>query len=679
VRRLFFFLALVFFGTNLAARTLALQAAGGAWMVFVAAVAVAVAVSVARPTLLPPALALFGGSFFLYGFHPYGLQSQAFELLVTALALVLLLREARAPRPAPKAARAWLGRLWLLYGVLASSSLLLLPPTVLSHRVFLEGGDLFRAILGSFPKDPLYPIAGVNRLGLFVLFAVLMSRHSEARHLYRMLFRGIAWAAVFAVILGLLDFVGLLSLARYNLSHLFYGGQYRRLQSTFGNPSWYACFVSCALPLVLLEFWEARRPYRLVLAAFFPLCALSLLLAAARAAWLACAFALIVLAVLATLARRGPAPLPPLGRPAWLSLGATVAVIALAALTAYGPLAAGKRSGASTGAPRRLEGLAREMRIRGLGVRSPRAVAIVYALELARQSPFFGLGYETFNLHLRSQLAVPSSGVAQVVNTAIKADASDTFFDDAHNTYLQIVVGTGALGLALWLAVGAVGLLLVGLELKREGTPLAACVFLAMIVFHFYGLFQGMQYVVVTWFVFHLAVGYAMTVDVGPLAPRLQRPLRGVCLLSGALVLISLLHYRADQGFRDIKQRYELSAYLPDEAAEFEGFYRPESGPGGQFRWMPRRGIINVTRAAPFRLVIACEHPDLNREPVVLSFRFDGQEAGSIVFRHPEAVERRFAFAGPGTLRLRVSRTFRPTGGGDRRELGVRVSAIRWE
>jgi hypothetical protein len=92
---------------------------------------------------------------------------------------------------------------------------------------------------------------------------------------------------------------------------------------------------------------------------------------------------------------------------------------------------------------------------------------------------------------------------------------------------------------------------------------------------------------------------------------------------------------------------------------------------------MARRGIVNLPRPGPFTLRFTCGHSDAEREPVVLSLRFEGRDAGEVVFRRPEAVERRFAFGSPGALRLEVSRTFRPAD--DRRELGLAVSAIRWE
>ena len=190
---------------------------------------------------------------------------------------------------------------------------------MIEHRLFLEGSDFARAILGAFPKDPLYPIASVNRLWLFLLFASLLSSRPDARALYRSLFRGIAGAALIAVVLGLLDFLGVFSLARYNLSHLFYGAQYRRLQSTFGNPSWFAAFVSLALPFVLLELWEARRLARVAIACLLPLCAASLFLSGARASWLAGLVVIASLAGLVLLSRRHDRPLPSPGPVVWLA------------------------------------------------------------------------------------------------------------------------------------------------------------------------------------------------------------------------------------------------------------------------------------------------------------------------------------------------------------------------
>jgi hypothetical protein len=189
-----------------------------------------------------------------------------------------------------------------------------------------------------------------------------------------------------------------------------------------------------------------------------------------------------------------------------------------------------------------------------------------------------------------------------------------------------------------------------------------------------------MAYIPVIFFLFHVEISHAMTLDPGPLPAWLPRARRLTLVLLAGLVLASLPGYVADRGYASLKRAFSLGAYLPDEAAAFEGFYRPETGPQGEFRWMARRGIVNIRRAAPFRLSFACEHPDLEHEPVVVSFRFEDRDVGSVVFRRPGTVEKRFDLGETGALRLSVSRTFQPGGASsDRRELGVGVSAIRWE
>jgi O-antigen ligase len=662
----------------LALRTATLRDAGPAWLApGVGLIATALAGAL-RPSLLGPALGMFGASFLLYGFHSYRPQNQVFEIGVVAFAIALL-ATGWTRRAAPRFARTWLLRLWLAYGLLAAASLLLLPAAVLRERAFVEGAGLFRAVLDAYPKDPLYPVTGVLRLVQFCLFAWLLARHENGRELCRSLFRGIAAAALLASVLGLLDFFGVVSLAKYNLSHLFFGGQYRRLQSTFGNPSWFACFVACALPFVWLELCEAGRRVRAVVAASIPACALALFFSGARAAWLACAVLLTTLAGLYLGAHRRERPFPSLGWPVRVSLTVTLAGLVAAACWVYvWPSATPEpATPGSQGAQGRLPGLAEEMRLRGLGISSPRSVAARYALALAREAPVYGLGYETFNLHLRAQLAVPSSRVAQVTNAAALIDRTDTYFDDTHDTYLQILVGLGAVGLILWLALAVASLALVAAAYRHAVAVEAAAVLAAMIVFHVYGAFQGMQYVPVIWFLFHLCVAYAMTLEVVP-PPALLRASRVAFPVLVLLLACSPAVYVANRGWRSFRARHELATYLPDEAAEFVGFYRAEKGPAGEFRWMARRGIVHVFRTAPFGLVLTCDQPGLDREPVVVSIRFQGRDLGAVVFRHPGAIEKRFGAIGPGSLRLEVSRTFRP-GGADARDLGVAVSAIRWE
>jgi O-Antigen ligase len=668
-----FAFALLLLVANMAARLLALSDAGPLSGAIALAIVGAGVACLVRPSWLGAGLTTLGVSCFLCGFHSYGTRSQLFELAVTVLASIQVLRLLRGPRPPQPAGMAASLPFAVLYAAAATLSLVLLPVRVLEHRLFVEGPDIARALLGAFPKDPLYPIASVDRLWLFLAFVASLAMLPGARGLYRQLVRGVAWGALAAVALGLLDFAGFLPLARYNQSHLFFGADYRRLQSTFGNPSWFACFVACALPFVLLEWNEARRGPRLLLAVLIPLVPVSLFLSGSRASWLVACLLLAGIVLVRLAARRSGRPLASLSRLDHGVLAASLLAFALLAAGTYGR----SDSAANGGHPERLEGLSRELRLRGLGLQSPRRVAAEYALRLAQERPLLGLGYESFNMHLRAQLALPASPVARVVNTAVGADPTETMFDDSHNTYLQVLTGTGALGLVLWLALAGMALAVGMLVFLRSPGPVAAAVVLGMLAFHVYGLFQGMAYLPATFFLFFVALGHAMALASEPLPDGLVRASRAAALALGALVVLSIPLQLLDRGYRSLKRSLAVERYLPDEIDVFEGFYPPEAGPAGAFRWSRRRAIVNVERAAPFRLAFTCGHPDLEREPVIVSLQLEGGTEDRLVCR-PGPQELRFDPAAPGALRLRVSRTFRP-GASDRRELGVAVSEIRWE
>ena len=279
-------------------------------------------------------------------------------------------------------------------------------------------------------------------------------------------------------------------------------------------------------------------------------------------------------------------------------------------------------------------------------------------------------------MHLRAQLDIPASAVARVVNTAVahgrRASRSST---TATTRTCRSWPGPAPLGLGLWLALAAAGL--AGRGAARSGAtssprPSRSCS--VCVLFHFYGLFQGMAYIPVDLLPLRgPEPATRSTLDPRPLpaGPRGRR--RASLLALGALVLVSAVGYARGPRLREPQAALRASpAYLPDEAAEFEGFYRPETGPAGEFRWMARRGDRQrlARRAVP--PVVHLRPPRRSSaSPVVLSLRFEGRDAGTVVFRRPGTVEQRFDFGAPGALRLSVSRTFRPGGEADRRELGV--------
>ena len=105
-----------------------------------------------------------------------------------------------------------------------------------------------------------------------------------------------------------------------------------------------------------------------------------------------------------------------------------------------------------------------------------------------------------------------------------------------------------------------------------------AAVVLGMLVFHFYGLFQGMAYLQVIFFLFHVELGYAMALGFEPIPKAVARANRGALMALGALVIFSIPLQLGDRGYRSLKRTLAVERYLPDEATVFEGFYRTKAG-----------------------------------------------------------------------------------------------------
>ncbi|HSB61890.1 MAG TPA: O-antigen ligase family protein [Vicinamibacteria bacterium] len=560
MRRLALLALLVFLLANLAFRALTLHQLGHPWADLLAASGLLVALScVARPRLLAPVLGLFGATFFLYGFHSYRVQSLVFEYGLSCLALSALLVEAR--RRGRRGEADWVGRFLGLYLALSLLSLLLLPPSLVRHGLLLRGPSFFADVLTAFPSDPLYPLAGVNRLALFVVFARQLARLDEGRALYRLLFRGIAVGAVACVILGLMDFANLVSPGAYNMTHTLHGFRVPRLQSTFANPTWYACFVTCVAPLVALEYVEGTRRIRALLLLFVPLYAASLFLAATRASWLV---ALLLSALFFVGVRGGtdPAFHPP--RRVLAAVGAaTLLVVSALAFATFSP--AGGSAAPSTSIRGRLEGLAQEIKFRGV-LWSPRVTAFAYAWEIARESPAFGSGYEAFNLHLRSLGRLDESRVANIEST--------TYFDDAHNTYLQTVVSTGIAGLALWLVLAAVTLATVWSDYRRTRSAASLMVLLLLASFHLHGFFLGMQYIPVIWVLFFLGAGYAEAIAREGHPTGREAAFRPAFRALLAVVAAAAVFYASHRGFGHIRANHGLAAYPPPRERRLRGLLR---------------------------------------------------------------------------------------------------------
>ena len=140
---------------------------------------------------------LFGASFFLYGFHSYRPQSQAFELLVTALALVLLLRLARGPGAVPRRRGGSSSRSSPSTRSRRRSRCCSCLPRVLEHRALPRGRRLLRGPCWA-PSRRTRSTRSRRSTGCGCSCSSprCCRAQPDARALYRRLFRGIAWAAI---------------------------------------------------------------------------------------------------------------------------------------------------------------------------------------------------------------------------------------------------------------------------------------------------------------------------------------------------------------------------------------------------------------------------------------------------------------------------------------------------
>ncbi len=120
-----------------------------------------------------------------------------------------------------------------------------------------------------------------------------------------------------------------------------------------------------------------------------------------------------------------------------------------------------------------------------------------------------------------------------------------------------------------------------------------------------------MAYIPVVFFLFAALTGYATTLDPRPSPARVPGAPLGVRSSPWARSSSSsAVGYAGDRGYASLKRRFSLAAYLPDEAAEFEGFYRPETRalgrvpldvPAGDRQRLARRAVPPVVHLRPPR------------------------------------------------------------------------------
>ncbi|MCK5679389.1 O-antigen ligase family protein, partial [bacterium] len=317
-------------------------------------------------------------------------------------------------------------------------------------------------ILLSHPFHYFYSIAGVNRLILFFVFIQQLSCHTNGRNLYKALFTGIIVGTFWAIMLGLCDYYSLISLAGYrNLDPIVNanGIQYR-LQSTFGHPGWFAEFTTITIPIILIGFFKKNRGKVTTALLFLMLllCEITLILAKARAGWISYPLTLFFCWLFFYNSRENTHFSWHNNKAIILKVCISIPVtIILSFLIIF--QFAGDSNPQIPNLQQKGELSQKEIslikhnslqsRLTSLFKLQDRLNLWGDGIKVGKESPIWGMGYESFDWQAHNLAAIPESHFS-------KTRRLDKIFDTPHNLYIQLFVSNGIIGLIIWgLLVGS--------------------------------------------------------------------------------------------------------------------------------------------------------------------------------------------------------------------------------
>jgi len=684
------------------------------------------------PRFLKAFLFLFGASFFLFGFRGYDIQSQVFETLVVVVSVTLffvnvrrvgkirakidslsrlggLSEERKDGRQGaglrdggtggwedvkgPARLNRQLVGMMLCYIGLSVLSLQLLPLGHIAKDFWLIGWkSAFLQVANATPNSWLYPLAGINRLVLFFIFAVEVARGREARDSFKWLFVGIFAGGVFCAFIGLLDYYGVISLAWYRFGTT---GTPGALHSTFLNRSWLAEYILMIAPFVLIGFMSRIGAlwWKILLLASLVLCEIALLLGGARGGWVSYPLILFICWLFFYFSQKGRLESfhftwQDLAKVA-VSVPITIVISLLLVFQVIMPLSNHLREGDGGKVPKTKPSTEYiERQAARIIEPSGRLKAWTQGLDVGRERPLFGMGYEAFCWH-----ADILSGLQDSIYSVNKANKHNRVLDTPHNIYFQLFVSGGVVGLCLWSLVIGYSLVILVVDLIRNKRLLNVPVIISIISFHTYGIFQSMQYIAMIWMFIFLTMGYAMTID-DKILPVWLRRLTGAALKAMVcLVVIGGIVYFVGRGSQGLAEKYGLAVYARDQDwHKYHGFYHREKGPAGNFRWSGKRGLMRINEGGLLQLRFECHTPGVDKEPVTTDIRVDDKLVDRLFFERVGAKDWGCWLGGQRTevgggksedtgrevheILIEVSRTWNPKRMGvsaDARDLGLAV------
>ena len=643
-------------------------------------------------------LCLFAFTFPLYGSNAFFVYSHVFEFIITLITFIIIITNTRIRDS--QTINVQLRNYIALYIILACTSLLLLPAAYLYGTLVLWGfRDFSSAVFFAIPNSIFYPLAGVNRLILFFILIYQLAKRSDAKNLYRQIFVSMLIGAVFAAVAGILDQYNIFILDWYRIK-----SSSARLQSFFLNPNWHAEYISVATPFILMGFVKRQRGIIWIgsLLAILIICEISILLTGSRTGWVAYPLVLVICWLFFYLSKKLEKDNSHLSWKAFLSVFIkTLVSVPITILISFflifqvidNPhifenltnIVNREQSAVSISeektsikSPNKHSQYIKA-RLSKITSPSTRAKLLRESRYLIEESPFFGLGYETYRWHTSILGRIPESDFA-------KNRLTTSGFDTPHNIFAQILISNGVVGLILWLSIlGYISLICLW-EFKKNNNYLAICVILSAISVHVYGLAQSMQYIPVIWFVLFLNIGYCLTLEKNLLSPRMRKISNGWLIILTAAVVLGCLTYLYDNSSSNLASKYNRKIYALDQKRnDLPGFYHQENWKEGAFRWTGRRAVINLRKSGLIELTVFCGHPRVESRPVSLSIYLNDELINQDMFFSNSFITKQFYLPSSkkkfNELLFEVSQTFSPLIEGintDSRKLGVAVGEIKY-
>jgi len=644
------------------------------------------------PKYLKVLLIAFGMSFILFGFHSHSLYNQAFELLLTIHTMILLALNIKE-NACQKNYGNQLICLLLLYIILSILSLLMLPVEYITKTFILLGLKEFAtSLIPAVTSSYMYPLSGVNRLILFFIFIWLLSGLSDSREIFKSLFIGILYGTVLAIVLGILDYYSIICLDWFRPldPNVNPDGFQFRLQSTFGHPGWFAEFITVTIPFILIVFLEKQdRPYwKPFLLLVLIMCEIALILAKARAGWICYPITLIFWWIFFYFFENNRQ----ISRKTFFKILLSIPLTILISLFIILKLIGTKEFPQSLLTHKALAKMTTQgslvYRVANLlRAKDVRFLFWQQGIDVGRESPFFGMGYESFRWHKSILSTIHKSYLRR--NPSFKSE-DIRGIDTPHNLFVQLFISGGFVGVSIWVLIIGYTLALLLYDLKQNKNLFNISIILSIISFHLYGIFQSMQYISVVWLLIFLDMGYAFTID-ETVIPEGQRRFWNIIIVILVFTIgFGALTYFNNLSSRKLAEKYGLKVYAVSQTYyNYMGFYDPEKWPpkGYTWRWSKKEGIISIPRkGTTIELTMQCNHPDIEEEPVIVNLFLNNEPLDEIIFtegrrfvskryRIPESVK------GTPQLLLKVSRTWNPYKykvSRDKRDLGIAVREIRF-